>query len=1059
MMSNSGGGQWGTENVRAVDDAVARLGIHASELEAGWMPQVWRREDSGEVVKMRRGLDMFAPVGVFDGLAVEPGATLALSTRLDLPAWLHQVQLAGDRLFLTVDSLYPVDIFLDGKRVFGDALPVVASGPALIDLVESLQPGDNGELRLEIHFHDLVSSQREAGGNVPVHLSTPRLWERHLVVDATYARLLLARGLAASKDERAAVITAAGLVPPDLEAVGKEELDGVADAVTEALAPVAHKAEAYRVHLVAHSHIDLAWRWRWEDTREVIKRDFRAMVSLMDEFPQFCFTHSQAASYALIEAEEPELFEAVRHYIAEGRWEPAALQWVEGDTNMASGPAQARQVLESARYSRERLGAPSRVFWAPDTFGHAGNMPQLALQGGGRAYYHTRGNQGVMAGGELWPAYWWEGDDGTRVLGISTPFYLGTFSAGRVASDVLALGARAGLSEVCWLYGVGDHGGGPTRLALERLSALSGQPGLPRMGCSTIGRYCEALLATSPILPLHRGESTTVFEGCYTSHSDAKRRNRDGENLLQSAETLATVAGIDRSDELSGAWQKVLFHQFHDILDGSAVHDVYSDQVPDFAEVATIAARVTSDALDRLEAPLTPGNWAVTNPVAAYRREPVVLEGVPDGDIVAVTEDGQRRWVQRVGQNSGVFVAELPALGTEVFRLKPASRLEPAPGPALEVGSAVGGEYPGEQFITVESGSLLPWVRADCGVITTLFDKRAGKELVGPGAARARDGDQLRPDLALGVLQVVREHPHSGTAWVEDELYEERSLIRGAKTRIVEAGPVRALIEALHEFGSSQVTVRITFYADLPRIDFDVEVDWHEAGSADVGVPGLVMSFGSRLDRPEAWYETPFAAARRPADGLVVPALRWADIGDASYGIAVLNDGKYGHEAMGSRLRVHLLRSTYDPDPVAETGRLDRSRFVVMPHVGSWRRANVVAAAAALNQPLLVRKIRRSVQDGTAVEGAPAFRPRLEDDQGAVIAGLKYSHDGSGRIVQLYQGTGEASRTRLVGLPPGAAVSEVSIAEERLRALRAGPAGDLEVALRPFEVRYLLVET
>ncbi|MCL6091381.1 MAG: hypothetical protein M1435_00290, partial [Actinobacteria bacterium] len=560
----------------------------------------------------------------------------------------------------------------------------------------------------------------------------------------------------------------------------------------------------------------------------------------------------------------------------------------------------------------------------------------------------------------------------------------------------------------------------------------------------------------SPILPLHKGESTTVFEGCYTSHSDAKRRNRDGENLLQSAETLATVAGIDRSAELSGAWRKVLFHQFHDILDGSAVHDVYRDQAPDFAEVASVAARVTSDALDRLEAPLAPGSWAVTNPVAADRREPVVLDlqDVPDGELTAVTGDGRRHRVQRFGQGSAVFVAEVPALGTESFRLEPGS----ASGPALEVGSAVGGEYPGEHFITVESGSLLAWVRADCGVITTLFDKRVGRELVGPGAARARDGDQLRPELALGVLQVLREHPHSGTAWVEDEVYEEHSLIRGAKTRVVEAGPVRVLIETVHEVGMSQVTVKTAFYADLPRIDFDVEVDWHETGSPQSGVPGLVMSFGSRLDRPEAWYETPFAAARRPADGLVVPALRWADIGDGSYGIAVANDGKYGHEALGSRLRVHLLRSTYDPDPVAETGRLDRTRFVVLPHVGSWRHSKVVAAAAALNQPLFARKLRGSVHGGPAVKAAPVLRPRLEEDQGAFIAGLKYSHDGSGRIVQLYQATGEASRARLVGLPPGAAVWEVSIAEERLRALRAGPAGDLQVTLRPFEVRYLLVE-
>jgi alpha-mannosidase len=998
----------------------------------------------------------FGRVGLFDGLTVEAGEVVTVTTRLDLPASLYEVPLAGEPLLLTADGTYPIDVLINGQRVFGDELPIVASGPALIQVLDSVVAGDNGELRFDISFVDAARSGNGPHLNVMVKLSTPGLVRRHEVVDGCYARLLLASGLAETDAEGAAVADAARLVPDDVGALSGAELDELAEGLKQTLAPVAGRTESFRVHCIAHSHIDLAWLWRWSDTREVIKRDFRSVLGLMDEFKEFHFTHSQPATYALIEAEEPELFAAVRDHIAEGRWEVATLQWVEGDTNMASGPAQARQVLEAVQYARSHLGVQPEVWLAPDTFGHAGNIPQLAVSGGARTYYHHRGNPGPVAGGALAPAYWWEGDDGSRILAISTPVYLGPLTAGRIARDVLALGQRAGLHDVCYFFGAGDHGGGPTRQSFQRLIALQDQPGLPQVSSSTLTGYADAVRQSGAALPVHKGESITVFEGCYTSHADTKRWNRDGENLLTTAETLATVAGSP-TDGLQAAWRQVLFNQFHDILDGSAIHEAYGDHATDFAAIQAAAQSVSDLALSRLEASL-PENagWAVTNPLPVERHEPIELPTAPDGPVVAVDEAGHRYPTQRTEDGALVFVATVPPLGTVGYHLEPAAETPVS----LDVGTVEGQSYKGAAFFTVDTTHFYAQVRQDCGIITTLFDKRVGRELVGYASARHTGvPEQVRPDLALGVLQVLNEYPHAMSSWVIDDVYEERSLIRGAKAEVVESGPVRLVIRTTHTYRSSTVTSRVIFYADLPRIDFVVDSRWDEIGGPEAGVPNLVMSFGSRQDATEAWYETPYAAASRPADGLVVPALRWADVGNDQFGIAVLNDGKYGYDALGSRLRVHLVRGSYEPDQTPEIGRIDRTRLSIVPHVGSWREAGIVSAAAAVNQPMLVRAPEPSTASDPSTAAPPsAFRPRVEGLSTAVIAGLRMAHDRSGRVVTFYEATGTSTVATVSGLPSGARVWELSAADDRIRSYRAGDDGTLTLSLGRFEVRNLLVD-
>lgn len=1028
-----------------VVDALARLRAAADAAQAGWLPSEWTRVDGPgpDSYGMKR-IRVIGPRGQFDEpLALAPGTSVAVECDIALPAEIAGVATEGDRLEMTVWSLFPTSLHhvaADGatRSLLEEEVPVAASGPALLTVVEDLRPSGNGRLRAEVHpFDNQVYRQWNW-----FSFTTPRLRARFELLDIAWAQLFLADALASSDDERKAVDAAARIVPHECVTTDGAGLVASLEEMAAALNPVAGKVESLKVHLIGHSHIDMNWLWRWPDTVQVIRRDFRSVVSLMDDYPEMRFTHSQPATYAVIRDEEPELFQKVKEHIASGRWEPATAQWVEGDTNMASPEATARHFLESVAFSREQLGVEPRVILAPDTFGHAGNLPQIAASAGVRVYYHHRCNPG-RAFGTSWPAYWWEGQDGTRLLGVTSFTYSGQVTAGAIATAALDLGHRKGLPAGIFFYGVGDHGGGPTRESLDTLRRLQATPLLPEAACSTLQAYADDVVTSGAALPVHRGESTTTFEGCYTTHADTKLFNREGENLLQTAESVTALAGVDHRAALSDAWRTVLFNQFHDILDGSAIAEVYADQAIEHERVKAAAARATDDALAVLHRGLPEGTLAVTNPSAWERREPVSVDGtdLPDGALVAECDDGTAVPAQARG---GVvtFVARVPAFSTVGYTFRPGDAGADLAGErvTIDTGSEV------RDWYTVETPVFTARVRADSGIVASLLDKRTGRELVPNGLI------DFRPELALGVLQVLDERPHPMSSWDLREVHTEHSLLSGADVEVVETGPVRLVLEARHRVRQSQVTSRVTFYKELARVDFDVDVDWQEPGNADVGVPDLKIAFNARTRRPEAWFETPFGAVERAPDGMEVPALRWAAITGEDGGFAVFNDSKYGHDALGTRLRVSVVRTTYDPDPASDIGQ-HHARFSLVPLVGDWRDAAVTQQAQAFNEPLLVRRVG---EPGEPLGELGQWRPQVAD--GAVVtAVVKLARQGTGRVLRLYESVGRPGVTEIGGIPDSAEVWEVSVTEDRLTRLPVD-GGRVQLGFRPWQVRSILVE-
>jgi alpha-mannosidase len=945
---------------------------------------------------------------VLPGLQLRPGTPTVLETEIDLPDHVAGVPTAGDSVDLLVNSVHPICLSVDGRPVLEEARPVVALGPALVELAPAGRPHRPVTVRLEVRTadHRVPSIDPRLVPPSPwLHVSTPGLRRRFDALDAAWAELALAHAVATTPGQREAVAAAAGRIPTALPS-DDAQLVAVVQHMESALAPLSPQVRRVTVHAIGHSHIDLAWLWTWPEAMEVIRRDASNVLALMDEFPELTFTQSQPAGYEALRERDPDLFARVLEHIRAGRWEAATMQWVESDTNLIAGEAMARQLFEGVRYSRAVLGRDPTVFLAPDTFGHAGTVPQLAVSAGARAYYHHRCAPGGP--GDRWPAYWWEGDDGSRVLGVTTPAYYGDLTAGEVA--VAAIDALAhGHVDALLPHGVCDHGGGPTRVALLRRRRLAQRPLLPVVECSTVARYADAIMQGpgAGSLPVHTGESALTFRGCYTSHVESKVRNRRGENALLTADTLAALAGLPTPPAQVAAWRSVLFHQFHDILGGSSIADVYDDQAQAAKVVEAAAGDLVDAALDALEAGLRDDVTAATNPLAWERVAVVDIEGRP-------------------------AAVRLPGFGTV----------------AMGSTSHGGGDDRGGERGSLAVEETATTITVGDGRSSAVVDRASGSVIF----------PHMFPDAAggpLNVLRLVREQAVPMSAWDTGPLALDQPLTHGAEVGVVEAAPARVVIEAAHAFGTSTAVLRIRFETGRPGFGVDATIDWRERGGPDIGIPGLKVGFAGPGDA-EAWYESPFGATRRDRDGSEVPALRWAALARtdaAAGGFAVLNDGRHGYSSSPDDLRLTLVRSPYEPDPEADLGE-HRCGYWYFPFSGDWRQAGLARAAAECNQPPVVRAPRRRTPLTAASCALP--RLRIDADPSLVVATLKPAHDGHGAIVRVYDSAGVGGAAHLSGLAAGAVVCRTTIVEDPLERVEVA-GGAASVVLRPFEVVTLLV--
>ena len=970
-------------------------------------------------------------------------------TDFEAPAEHCGLKLGEKDLLLKVWGWFPFTLWIDGKELFkeehvwkgtGPIADPVVMNPGKYRLVLCVEPGQLPNIWPE-----------QAIGSGPLHMDFVAGPAERVSwwLDAARLELEFAEALAANDAERALVKRAAALI--DTASLARNDWDAVkasVDRMETLLAPTFHdRARRQIVHVVGHTHLDMDWMWTWPETVRCIRRDFKAITDMMDDYPETCFTHSQVPTYQVVQQMDPDIFAKVQRFVAEGRWECVAGTWVEGDLNMADGEAIARQILYAKQWTRANLGVEAKIMWEPDTFGHPGNMPQIARLGEMDGYFHWRCNPDDR---DFIPVRHWQGFDGTAVLTANSRYGGGMHPSAIFASA--RWGMRHGTKNTFTVMGWGDHGGGYNRMELSYMEEYRNRPITPTICFNTMGRFLEAAQAEGRKLPSSVGETFFMYSGCFTSAAQIKKDNRFCESLLLSAEALCAMAGLDQNARLREAWTPALFNQFHDLLDGSAIKGSYADTHRRAVKTLQDAAEISGEAMVLL-APSVPDGRTLTlvNPTAFNRTEPVRLR-LPEGTATLEDERGELLPVQRLGDEH-VFVArDVPAFSRRSYRIL---RELPAGVSFPQVEVKTWGEPDDHgvyRFRQVETDSAVAVLDTVSGAIGSYLDKRTGRELIGAITATHLTGDRYFHHMhnGLNVFQLIDERPHPMSSWVIGEMNHVSNLLQAERVEVVEAGPVFARIRVAHAFRSSRIEEDVLFYRQHPRVDFDVSVDWRELASPSAGVPMLKVSFNASMTAPRARFEGPFTIVERPVDGRELPTQKFLHVRGQEFGYTLLNDCKYGCDVLGGRARITLLRNPACPDPDPDTGA-HTMRFTFQPHAGGdVPGAELFALGVAYNRPM-----RGAITDDRIGRETPLV---VSNTPEVVITSLCRAQRSDRLQVRLFETGGQSCSATLTFRLPVRSTQVVNFLENPTGESAILSGHDIHVDLHPWEVKTLLVD-
>lgn len=770
-----------------------------------------------------------------------------------------------------------------------------------------------------------------------------------------------------------------------------------ARSILEPLLAARNGTIAHELWAIGHAHIDTAWLWPIEETRRKCQRTFSTAVRLMDAYPQFRFAASQAWQYAAIEQSDPDLFARIAEKVRGGQWIPIGGSWVEPDCNLPSGESLCRQFLYGQRWFEGRFGVRSRLFWNPDVFGYAGQLPQLMREAGMDRFLTQKLSWNRFTAPPH-HSFRWRGIDGSEVLTHFPP--ADTYNGVATMAELRYHGAnykdadRSG--EALYLFGHGDGGGGPDAGMIERLSRAADLQGVPRSRFSDPNAFFDRLETRRPDLAVVEGELYFEYHrGTYTSQAEVKRLNRRAEEALQDVELLAAWASLAGAaapprERIGDLWRLLLVNQFHDILPGSSITEVYERTRRELGEVVEAARRLAGSLLDDL-----------TRPDPAAPR-PVNTTGFARAEV-AQRPDGSLAWIAA------------PAFA--------AGRVGEAPDATTALQGSDG-------RIVLENAVLRASLTAG-GSLVSLLHKPTGRE------ALAGTGNRLL---------LHDDRPIQYEAWDIDPFALEtaRDAPPAHAFAIQSAGPLRAAVRFERRIGAASALVQtVRLDAGSPLLVFDTAVDWRERRT------WLKATFDVAPRAPSATYETAFGAVERPTHASTdadlaryeVPGHRWSDLSEPDFGVSLLSDSRYGFSTFESRMGLSLLRGTQAPDRHADLGE-HRFAYALYPHAGDWRTADTVAMGARFNRPVLWAAGAAEVLEMPLVTVSPGS---------VVLDTIKPAEDGEGWVVRLYESGGGAATVRLAfAFPPAKAWRSNSL-EDRLEPL-ALETGGLSVSLRGFQI-------
>lgn len=785
---------------------------------------------------------------------------------------------------------------------------------------------------------------------------------------------------------------------------------------------------------IGHTHIDVAWWWTVAQTREKVGRSFATVLKLMDEYPNYKFMSSQPQLYAFLKERYPELYEKAKQRIKEKRWEPEGGMWVEADCNLTSGESLVRQFMHGKRFFKEEFGVDNRILWLPDVFGYSGALPQI-MKKCGIDYFMTTKLAWNQFNKVPYDTMMWRGIDGTEVLthlittlGVSQPIkdYFTTYN-GMLHPDAIMGGwmryqNKDINNDILVSYGYGDGGGGPTREMLETSIRMEkGIKGIPKVRQEFSRTYFEELeerVKGDRRLPVWEGEFYFEYHrGTYTSMARNKRSNRKAELGLMDLELLSVLAQAQAAypaEELDRMWKKVLINQFHDILPGSAIHEVYEVTKEEYA---ALQKEIKALEEERLHALVGDDEGITIFNTTGHDRSDIVELGEIHAEALKDAE-GVIYPVQKTAEGAVVYVEHLPSKGYKTF---------------AAVSSEIEQKTP---FVLVDDHTLeTPFytIHLDAeGRFDRIYDKENDREVLQDG----KKGNQFR---------MYEDKPMCFDNWDVDIYYTEKywDVNDVISMEWTECGPVRATLEMERKESNSVIHQKIHFYADSRRIEFETYVDWKEHQTL------LKVHFPVNVHTDEATFDVQFGNLTRKVHTntswdkarFESCGQKWIDLSEGHYGVSMLNDCKYGHSVKDSDMALTLIKSGIEPNPVADQEE-HYFTYAIYPHAEKWQEAKTVEQAYDLNQPAIAVA---GGKPGSLLSKASVDRSNV------VLETIKCAESGHGIIIRMYESENALTKTNLVveGNYNKAFVCNLLEEEEAELELKDGV---VCVQLKPYEV-------
>jgi len=766
-------------------------------------------------------------------------------------------------------------------------------------------------------------------------------------------------------------------------------------------------ASTYRFHMIGNAHIDPVWLWPWSEGISVVHSTFQSALDRMKETPDFTFTASSAQFYEWVAENDPKMLSEIRKRVDEGRWNVVGGWWVEPDTNIPCGESLVRQGLYGQLTLQRLLGHRAKVGFCPDSFGHTDTLPQiLKLQGMENYIFLRPGPTEKSIPSDL---FWWKGVDGTRVLTyrIQSSYNNGGFLKDWV-ENILEQCKNQSMKSLMAYYGAGDHGGGATKENIRSIEELKVEKGAPTVLYSTPEQYFKEVRAEKEInLSVVKDDLQHHARGCYTAESEIKKGNRQSEAALITAEKIVAIGSLVwgckyPKSELSSAWQRVLFLQFHDSLAGSSLLEHSQTAREGYGYALDIANQATYKSVQKLEWQVATEDPAsqyllVFNPHAWEVRGNVEYDLNWETNKPSRVEDEQgnlllHQWTagsSETGNRQKLIVnAVIPPLGYRQIRLLEGETFKNKTTVNAE-GNKMENEYLMVHFST--TGAI------------GIFDKKNGKELFLGGE--------------MGCRAVIIDDPSD--TWSHDiKIFSsEIGNFGNVILKVLENGPLRATIRQTTTYGASMLIIDWTLYAGSQNLEAKVKLDWHEHHKM------LKFSFPVDIESPTATYETPYGHIVRTTNGEEEPGQKWIDLSGKrngiTYGLTIINDAKYGYSVSENDMRISIARSAvyahHNPrviDMTAEHHWMDQGiqtfRMLLIPHQDTWQESNIARISEEFSASSIV--IYQGIHGGEMPKSGSFL---AVDVQNVIVSAVKQSETGEDIIIRCIETSGQPTTATL----------------------------------------------